>query len=53
MNEINKDNDNKPINHRIRPDEMSLMDAVVEGWEYLKQHPQYKEIIESARDFEE
>ena len=51
MNEINKDNDNKPINHRIRPDDESIMDAIIEGWEYLKEQPQYEEIVKTIREY--
>ena len=41
-----------PINHRIRPEGMCIMEASKIGQSYLKKNPDYETYIEYVRNFE-
>ena len=41
-----------PTNHRIRPDDMSIMEAARIGQSYLEKNPNYEKFIEDIRNFE-
>ena len=44
--------DEHPVNHRIRPDNMCIMEAALIGQSYLEKNPDYKKFIEHIRNFE-
>jgi len=41
-----------PINHRIRPDDMTIMEAARIGRACLKKDPNYKQYLENIRIFD-
>ena len=43
----------KVENHRIRPDDMCIMEAMKIGHSYLEKQSNYKEIIEVLKEWDE